>query len=214
MILSMLHAVYNMVNHQKIKTTMSSKGLNRVSIVNGYISQVFGADHVFKVESDDENGQIFLRAVRETDIPITITIITDKGFTQDIEIQLSDIESKTVLLRLPEEKCTDNSHPHDMRDQICTMIKNILENKTAAYSPLKDQVGFSYQRCSVRFLKGYESLDFELCVYEIQNTHSRILYLTEKAIAESVARTEAIYIKDKYLTSKQYTTILLVKRKG
>ena len=56
MFLFWVQAALMMNTHQKIPVVFSSTDINRLSIKNGRIKNVFGAD-LFQVEKDEETGQ-------------------------------------------------------------------------------------------------------------------------------------------------------------
>lgn len=196
----------NLVNHQRIHVVMSSKDMNRISIVNNRISQIFGADNIFSVESDEDNGQIFLKALHQVECPVTITIVAENGFTQDIEITLQDTHSKTILLKTPEEMIEETC---DGRENILTMIKHYFCQDMTRYGPIKKGCDFTYKACPVRFKEGYESLQFSLEVYEMHNMQKVFVTIEEKSLDAS----QAVYVENTCLMPGCKAKIILVKKK-
>ncbi|MEK7655054.1 MAG: type-F conjugative transfer system secretin TraK [Pseudomonadota bacterium] len=69
MLLFLLNAALMMNVNQKIPVVFSSTDINRLSIKNGRIKNVFGAD-LFLVEKDEETGQIFLQVKEDQHFPL------------------------------------------------------------------------------------------------------------------------------------------------
>lgn len=84
-----LHAALMMNTMKKIPVVFSSTDINRLSIKNGRIKNIFGAD-LFQVEKDEETGQIFLNVKDDATLPdsISMAFVTDDGVTQDFLVSL------------------------------------------------------------------------------------------------------------------------------
>lgn len=86
-------------SNKKFKVILSAKDNNRIAIERGKIDKVYGAGSNLYLESDESTGQLFVKPRETLQSPVTITVITDKQETQDIEITFSDISSESLLLR-------------------------------------------------------------------------------------------------------------------
>ncbi|MDP3935843.1 MAG: type-F conjugative transfer system secretin TraK, partial [Alphaproteobacteria bacterium] len=71
---------------QKLKVTLSAKDTNRITIDNSRIAQVFGVEELMAIQFDEENGQCFVKAKTNPGHPVTLTLITEEGETQDVEV--------------------------------------------------------------------------------------------------------------------------------
>jgi hypothetical protein len=90
---------YPLVDHQKTKLEISQTELNRIAVSGDRIQQVFGAEGLFDVQTDDEGGQIFLKLNRGESKPITVTLITEEGLTQDLKLIPQAIDSQSILFK-------------------------------------------------------------------------------------------------------------------
>ena len=117
---------------KKLKVSLSAKDNNRISIENGKIDKVYGAGSNLYLESDESTGQLFLKPRETLQDPVTITVITDKLETQDIEITFSDITSESLVLSPSvsnsAEKILDGSSDVHIRDLKLIPNDNILSN--------------------------------------------------------------------------------------
>lgn len=94
---------YPLVDHQKTELEISQTELNRIAVSGDRIQQVFGAEGLFDVQTDDEGGQIFLKLNSGIHIPnsksITVTLITEDGLTQDLKLIPHAIDSQSILFK-------------------------------------------------------------------------------------------------------------------
>lgn len=81
-----------------LKVSFSQRDTNRVTIENGRIAKVFGTEELMAIQFDEENGQCFVKAKSHPGHPVTLTVITESGETQDLEITFKDVASEVVVL--------------------------------------------------------------------------------------------------------------------
>ena len=63
---------------------------------------MFGLSEKFLLETESKQGQVFIRPT--TDKPFSITLITEKGVTQDLLLTLKKRSAETIILKLPNNK--------------------------------------------------------------------------------------------------------------
>lgn len=91
---------YNLVDHQKTQITISKDQQTRIAIEEDRIQQIFGAEGLFDIQSDDERGQIFLKPLQAGNTkPLSITIVTEGGLTQDLRLMPKDTEAQSILFK-------------------------------------------------------------------------------------------------------------------
>ena len=84
----------------KIQAVISSKELNRIAVKDDRISQIFGVSGHFVVESDENHGQIFIKSTDSSNKEnLALTIVTEKGITQDMYLKQKDISSQIIELQ-------------------------------------------------------------------------------------------------------------------
>lgn len=128
---------YPLVDHQKTEIEISQTELNRIAVSGDRIQQVFGAEGLFDVQTDDEGGQVFLKLNRRESKPITVTLITEEGLTQDLKLIPQAIDSQSILFKpsayakatadesvdKPGDK-SGNEFPYEIFTLMKTMVKN------------------------------------------------------------------------------------------
>ena len=122
-----LQATVLMNAAQKIPIVLSSTDMNRLSIKNGRIKHVFGAD-LFQIEKDEETGQIFLSVKESAILPdaMSMAFVTDNGATQDLHVSFEDGIAKPVIFKAPEQKPS-------ARQTAKQFFHDVLTNNTATY---------------------------------------------------------------------------------
>jgi type-F conjugative transfer system secretin TraK len=127
---------YPLVDHQKTELTISKTELNRIAISGDRIQQVFGAEGLFDVQTDDEGGQIFLKLNQGFGAleskSMTITLITEDGLTQDLKLVPQAIDSQSILLKpsLHVEASTyTNASVENPLQEILTLMKAMVRNE-------------------------------------------------------------------------------------
>jgi type-F conjugative transfer system secretin TraK len=128
--------IYPLVDHQKTELEISQTELNRIAVSGDRIQQVFGAEGLFDVQTDDEGGQIFLKLNSGIHIPnsksITVTLITEDGLTQDLKLIPHAIDSQSILFKpsvkgpesLLAEKTTES-----MESSVLALMKAMVRNE-------------------------------------------------------------------------------------
>lgn len=206
MLLFLLNAALMMSSTKKIPVVFSSTDINRLSIKNGRIKNVFGAD-LFQVEKDEETGQIFLQVKEDISLPdaISMAFVTDAGITQDILVSFNDAISTPVIFAVAKKK-----------PSICLAAKQflyeILTRKTNRYvrqdTGDSDVFSWGYAKFKHRFLsENFVAEVFEVtgqrkcCTYNLRHG----LFLKPKVCG--------VYLSEKVLTGKRAVTLVLLKRR-
>lgn len=82
-----------------IKTRISSKQLNRISVQNDRIESVIGIEEAFQFEKNEKTGDGYIRPTEANGKePISISITTVSGRTQELLLKVDDGEANTITL--------------------------------------------------------------------------------------------------------------------
>lgn len=188
---------YPLVDQQGTKVIISQREQNRIAVLGDRIQQVFGADGTFDVESDEDGGQIFLIAAKSgfskfdapsVIKPMTITIITEEGLTQDLKLIPKDIEAQSILfkptLALPEEPKENQNHLQQVINLLKAMVKNeelggytkIPLEKVPPPLPLR---AIPFKSLKLRHIATYKGVQFTGKIYTLLNLGKEALSLKE-----------------------------------
>ena len=84
---------------KSIEISISKENLTRITVKDDRVANVFGITGEYVLEADEELGQVFIRPIgHETNKPIHLTLITEKGHTQDLRLIPKDQAPEALIL--------------------------------------------------------------------------------------------------------------------
>jgi len=84
---------------KRVKAVISRDSMNRLAVVNDRITQVFGDEQSYTVQTEEGIGQIFLKPTLENgDKPLSVTLITENGSVQDMTLVPTERDVATIVL--------------------------------------------------------------------------------------------------------------------
>ncbi len=85
---------------KRLKAVISCDSMNRLAVANDRITQIFGDNDAYEVQTEESTGQLFLKPTAENGKkPLSVTLITENGATQDMVLQPEEREATTVILK-------------------------------------------------------------------------------------------------------------------
>ena len=85
---------------KRLKAVISCDSMNRLAVANDRITQIFGDNDAYEVQTEESTGQLFLKPTAENGKKaLSVTLITENGATQDMTLQPSEREATTVILK-------------------------------------------------------------------------------------------------------------------
>jgi len=91
-----------MDSQKRVKAVISKDSMNRLAVTNDRITQVFGDEQSYTVQTEEGIGQIFLKPTLENgDKPLSLTVITENGSVQDMTLVPTEREAATIILTGP-----------------------------------------------------------------------------------------------------------------
>jgi len=225
--------VHKLDSYHPLKVGFSTRGFNRIVIKEGRVKRIIAPEGLLEIHLEETTGQAFVAFTRLLQKPIVLSVITDQGNVQDLEITPSDVTSEVVLLSDP------SLQPIDTQNDLA--IANSTETKKAAELPLTPQerakeiiadlmqgiAPSGYARRLIphsdprKYSSGslkYKLTDFlegpfeTLAIYRITNEGSRRAILSEALLSRHNDRW--IFISDPSLPKHQSTTCIIATRKG
>ena len=87
-----------------VEVSISKQDLTRITVKEDRIQNVFGVAGEYVLETDENQGQIFIRpAQQENKKPFSLTLTTEKGRTQDLRLIPKDQPAEALILNPAEE---------------------------------------------------------------------------------------------------------------
>ena len=208
-------ASMNLDSSKRLVAKIGKDSINRISIENDRIAQVFGDAETFELQTEEGTGQIFLKPTQENGTkPLSITLITENGITQDLKlIPFFDTASSLVLRGSVSQKT--HTVPDSIKENstIAFQEKLIQAMKIliTGYAPQLEEFSpersapldftLSFRGCfQVGAFKGYK--------FRLENKTDSFVTLSEKNFFRQGDK--AISFEKKSLKAKQSTFLYVV----
>ena len=95
---------------KRLQAKIACDSMNRLSVTNDRITQVFGDNDAYEVQTEENTGQVFLKPTAENGKkPLSITLVTENGLTQDMTLHPEEREATTVILKNPSGSSANTS---------------------------------------------------------------------------------------------------------
>ena len=207
---------YILKDQQKTGVTVSRTESNRISVQDDRIHQVFGVHEFYAVETDEQGGQVFLKALFPEEVtPFTLTIITEKGLTHDLRIQPQDIEAQSILLK-PVKVQKGSVFHSSSQQEILDFIKDLaLRSERDTYGFINHQPHDILPRLEglkVIALVSYETDDLKGIIFQLKNTNPYDVPLRAKDFA--LPKDRALAFKNSMLSAFSVTELYVVRGKS
>lgn len=206
---------------QKLKVTLSIKDTNRITIDNSRIAQVFGVEELMAIQFDEENGQCFVKAKTNPGHPVTLTLITEEGETQDLEVTFSDVPSELVRLHslkkdlkpLSEVVNDDDGSGHAEAIELMKHLVRQQIPKGFTVMDLSDPKDRALRNgCTLQILKRLTGRGWEILMGSVKNPTESIIRIKESVLASE--QDIAVYLSQGELHPCQAATCVMIRKRG
>ena len=118
-----------------IHAKISYQNLNRIKVKGDKIDSIAGIETAFHFEKNDKTGEIFIRPTEDNGYsPISLSLITTSGKTQDLLLEVADGEANTIELVAEKEEYQQIDFPslggetsgNDYEESICAVMKKFI----------------------------------------------------------------------------------------
>lgn len=156
-----------------IDVSISGQDLTRITVKEDRILNVFGNTGDYVLETDDSQGQIFIRpAQQENKRPFSVTLTTEKGRTQDLRLVPKDQPSEALIL-----KAAEDNQRETLKGKRAPISKEKVEILFEACSEGRIPLGYKRAPINIQSSQGPYTLIQELsgdslrCLtYEVSNS--------------------------------------------
>jgi type-F conjugative transfer system secretin TraK len=213
----------NLDEARVIEIPISQEGLTRIKVQDDRILHVFGNAGEYVLETDENQGQIFIRpkpSEEGTNSPISLTLTTEEGHTQDLRLVPKHQAPEAIILK------SDNA------------LKKEIEREKLSFAPLfREEIeGLMQALQEGRIPLGYKEMPINLSTmnepyqrvreiqgeklrgltYHIQNNTQKPQSLAESEVVKSLPfkshKIVALLISKKTLNPTEGTDIHVVLR--
>lgn len=85
---------------KRLELAICPDSMNRIAVEGDRITHVFGDDGAFESQHNENTGQVFLKPTAENgEKPISITLVTEQGATQDLTLKPASRSATTLVLK-------------------------------------------------------------------------------------------------------------------
>lgn len=168
-----------------IEAEVSRQGLTRITVQDDRILSVFGVTGEYVLETDENQGQIFIRPMEMSSLnPISLTLTTEKGRTQDLRLVPKEKAPEAIILQAEE-----SSEIHQTTQGIPS--REEIEELLSACKTDRIPLGYKLMPLDLKTLRGPRRLIREIRgeylrgqTYEVKNTSQTPLLMAEPSFAE------------------------------
>lgn len=211
---SALH-VYPLVDQQRTEIPISKDTYTRIAVEEDRIQQIFGVEGVFDIESDEEQGQIFLKLVNpHLKKPVSLSIVTEGGLTQDLKLIPQEGDAQSILFKpslVQKTEPTPKSYKARLLDLI-TAIGGQTSLEGYEQKPLKACDRKVDPSLNLEPLRFYEGDRYEGRAYKVTNLSLYPLTLSEDRLYRQ--GDVAISVSQLHLHPQQGTCVIIISKKG
>ncbi len=128
--ISFASTTVNADQNKRVSVAISHDSMNRIAFANDRISQVFGDEEAYTMQTDETRGQIFLKPTEANgEKPISITVTTENGVVQDLELTPKKRSTATIILK--------GEKPLDIKPSPDAFTPRASSAAFGSYSPLQ-----------------------------------------------------------------------------
>ncbi len=224
--------IYSLDERRVLEVPISQEGLTRIKVEEDRILHVFGLAGEYVLETDEDQGQVFIRPLNlEGKKSISLTLTTEAGHTQDLHLIPKNQAPEALILKVNTEITQELEREKQassplFREEVEELIhacqqgriplgyKEVpLKLSTVQESSFKEapfkEVPFKGTYLLVREIKG-ESL--RGLTYRVHNNTQSTLVLSEPKFAKGLPNLIALLIPQKTLNPGEGTDVYVVAR--
>src|SRR3990167_9881555 len=123
-------AIIHPLNDLKvIEVPISQAGLTRITVKGDRISNVFGVAGEYVMEPDEDQGQVFIRPLEPALNPISLTVTTEGGHTQDLRLVPKNQVPEALILKAEQDPDVEKAETSITRNEIEDLLFAMSEGR-------------------------------------------------------------------------------------
>jgi hypothetical protein len=204
---------FNLDEEKHVAGFISAREMNRIKIQGERISEIIGLASNFSVESDEINGQLFLKATGKDPGAqrAEFSIVTESGKTQDFRLVVKpNIEGQILLIENNQQKELSLSNQiigakNIRHEEIILLIRKAHDLPDL---PKKNR-SYKKNNMEIALVNQVNSGKYQVQIWEIKNIGNIPIALEEKQFALD-GKTMAIAIQNRLLNGGEKSKIFKV----
>ncbi|WPY01624.1 Type IV conjugative transfer system TraK-like protein (plasmid) [Candidatus Trichorickettsia mobilis] len=201
---------YQAQPNEPLQIKISKSGLNRISNPPYKITQVTGDDSKFRLKYDEDGTNIYFMPLITIGENVEISIRNNAGITQDLELQVSDIKGKSIII----DGKTNLKLERIEKSDIAEMLRAMKDNVQGKFyvQNTKQQKLKSIGILKVEQSKIYKYKNLAGGVFEITNPTKNPITLDVSIFARSFDNVKSFYPNLSTIEPSTTITVLVVQK--
>ena len=185
-------SVLNMTDTKRLEANIAAELMNRLTVTNDRIVNIFGDDGTFVTQSDEQTGQVFIKTTPENGAkPLSLTLITENGLTQDLLLNPIEKTATTLILKSsPMNKNMNsvtesllpgfNTRNQTLQSQWITIMKQAVLEELPEFTGKILSETRNHPNLQLKMEKCYQSGVLFVRIWALKNTGREVQELQEK----------------------------------
>lgn len=200
---------YQAQDNEPLQIKISKSGLNRISNPPYKITQVTGDDSKFRLKYDEDGTNIYFMPLSSVGENVEISIRNNAGITQDLELQVSNIKGKSIIIDGKTNLKLERIEKSDIAQMLRAMKDNVQGKFYVQSTKQKlDNIGV----LKVGQSKIYKYKNLAGGVFEITNPTKSPITLDVSIFARSFDNVKSFYPNLSTIEPKETITVLVVQK--
>lgn len=201
---------YQAQDNEPLQIKISKTGLNRISNPPYKITQVTGDDSKFRLKYDEDGTNIYFMPLSSVGENVEISIKNNAGITQDLELQVSNIKGKSIII----DGKTSLNLERVQKSDIAEMLRAMKDNSRGKFyvqNTNRQKLG-NIGILKVEQSKIYKYKNLAGGVFEITNPTKNPITLDVSIFAKSFDNVKSFYPNLSVIEPKKTITVLVVQK--
>lgn len=194
-------ANFTINTESRISSPISKAGVNRITMLPHRILQVTGDKSKYKIESDEDGGNVYIMPLVNVDEEIEISIKASGDLVQDMLLQVKNIKGQSI--KLHQDNDAEYSSGFSM-DEAKLMLKNMRDQEIGKYYVLDEN----------RPIKTNTKTKTKLAKLDLKQIKTYRWGNITGAVLELINETRCPVSIDKYALSNLYRNIKIIAIEG
>jgi len=206
---------------KRLEANIALNVMNRIAVTNDRIVNIFGDDGLFVTQTDEESGQVFIKPTSDNGVkPLSITLTTENGLTQDLTLTPLDETAATLILKSPQRTGSSlspqetllpgfsSTHSENQTNQWISVMRQAVIG-TLAESSVKGSRSIGQEAgLQLHYEKSYQSGSFLVQVWSLKNT----AYFTQELLEKNFYQVGdlALSLQKRVLEPKEKTLLYVL----
>ena len=203
--------IYQFNGSEKLKIKISKAGLNRISNPPYKIVQVTGDDSKFRLKYDDDGTNIYFMPIVPVGETCEISIKNNAGFVQDVELIVSNIKGRSVIIDSKTTSKLENLQLSNISEMLRAMRD---DTEDRFYVQTRRQKLDNLDSLKVTQKKIYKYKNLVGGVFEIKNPTKKEVTLNLAEFTNRFDNVKASYSNIPSIPPRKIATVLIVQKMG